>query len=99
MKKKKRSLTKEQRDALLRSLSTSHGENTVINTNAPTSSGHQVSQRDSKDAPSLTTTKELKRIGTVFCIIFILLVGAILIDRNTSYLGDVGRFIAQRFGL
>jgi len=99
MKKKKRSLTKEQRDALLRSLaiSTTYIQSTQQSDHG--SSHNLTPTRGVKDTPSLTTTAELKRIGVVFSIIILILVATILIDHNTSYLASAGTFLSQRLGL
>lgn len=99
MKKKKRSLTKEQRDALLRSLSTTPSDSVLAGSNISTVSDHPSPQRVTHNTPSLTTTAELKRIAIVFSIIVIILIGMIFIDHTTPYLGKAGALITHRFGL
>lgn len=108
-KHKKRVLTKEQRDAILRSLSRQSQPETAIPKDqiiASESKENKVAvtlpkltRLSNNDAPAQTTTAELKRIGLVLGFIIVLLIATIILDHKTNYLNLAGSYLTRRLGL
>lgn len=91
MKKKKKSLTPAQRQAILESLKEGGEVNRELEKNRP---GDTVIP-----AGIETTTKELKKIGVVLVTIITILIIVKIIEIKTPYLNDFSKLITQRLGL
>lgn len=109
MKKKKRALTKQQRNAILQSLQRSSDFNVVVDKGSETSpkipSADQIKENISKTYTSQIQVDygsfvgELKKIALVGGIIIILLAGTVLVNQKTNYLTEAGSFITDKIGL
>ena len=109
MKKKKRVLTKQQRNAILQSLQKSNEMNLVINddnikpqeneTNLTKPNINNKIYTNQIQIDSIGFINEIKKIALVGGIITILLIGAIIVNQKTDYLTKIGSIITKKIGL
>lgn len=109
MKKKKRALTKQQRNAILQSLQKSSQLNTSVENSSPIMGERQVVKNDKIVNDKIYTSQiqidsnnfinELKKIAILGGVIIIILTGTIIINQKTDYLAKIGSYITSKIGL
>lgn len=98
MKKKKRALTKQQRNAILQSLQRSSDLSVVVD-NGSKAPPKTQSIGLAKEVDYGSFVGELKKIAFVGGMIIILLGGTVLANQKTNYLTQAGSFITHKIGL
>ena len=109
MNKKKKALTRQQRNAILQSLQKSSQLKTEVGNSSSVARDGQAVKNNETVSDKIYTSQiqidtnnfinELKKIAIIGGIIIIILSGTIVINQKTDYLVEVGSYITSKIGL
>lgn len=97
MSKKKKKLTKAQRDKIIQSLIAQEANSKSKSIQTENKSQPTVLNTDDSDI--VTTNKELKKILTVCAIVIALFATILIIDSRINYLEKISKFVVDKLNI